>query len=130
VAWVDYVLEVCLDQVTFMSTLLDFAAMKSRIKACLVFEATVLKNGVGQESLNALHNLFLSGEALGRGDFKAMLGMSDRGPPMPWGRWSNAACSSLTHHKARCVLGCRSMLCAFSFHVCGQRLNPTRQISD
>jgi Fic family protein len=79
VAWVDYVLEVCLDQVAFMSALLDFEAMKSRIEACLVFEATVLKNGVRQESLSALHYLFLSGESLGRGDFKAMLGMSDRG---------------------------------------------------
>jgi Fic family protein len=79
VVWVDYVLEVCLDQVTFMSALLDFEAMKSRIEACLVFEASVLKNGVRQESLSALHYLFLSGESLGRGDFKAMLGMSDRG---------------------------------------------------
>lgn len=79
VAWVDFVLEVCLDQVAFMSTLLNFEAMKSRIEACLVFEATVLKNGVRQESLSALHYLFLSGESLGRGDFKAMLGMSDRG---------------------------------------------------
>jgi hypothetical protein len=79
VAWVDYVLDVCLDQVTFMSALLDFEAMKSRLEACLVFEATVLKNGVRHESLSALHYLFLSGESLGRGDFKAMLGISDRG---------------------------------------------------
>lgn len=79
VAWVDYVLEVCLDQVAFMSTLLDFETMKSRIQACLMFEATVLKSGVRSESLPALHYLFLSGEAIGRGDFKAMHGMSDRG---------------------------------------------------
>ncbi len=78
VAWSEYVLDVCLDQVAFMSTLLNFEAMKSRIEACLMFESSVLKSGVRQDSLSALHYLFLSGESLGRGDFKAMLGMSDR----------------------------------------------------
>lgn len=78
-AWIDYVLDTCLDQVSFMSALLDFASMKARIEACLVFEATVVKQGVRQESLRGLHYLFLSGEEMARGDFKAMLGMSDRG---------------------------------------------------
>lgn len=79
IAWVDYVLDTCLDQVNFMGSMLDFATMKARIEACLVFESTVLKQGVRQESLRALHYLFLSGEDMARGDFKSMLGMSDRG---------------------------------------------------
>jgi Fic family protein len=79
IAWIDYVLDTCLDQVTFMAGMLDFATMKARIEACLVFEATVVKQGVRQESLHGLHYLFLSGEEMARGDFKAMLGMSDRG---------------------------------------------------
>ena len=78
-AWIDYVLDTCLDQVTFMAGMLDFASMKARIEACLVFEATVVRQGVRQESLRGLHYLFLSGEEMARGDFKAMLGMSDRG---------------------------------------------------
>ena len=78
-AWIDYVLDTCLDQVTFMADMLDFDTMKARIEACLVFEATVVKQGVRQESLRGLHYLFLSGEEMARGDFKAMLGMSDRG---------------------------------------------------
>jgi Fic family protein len=78
-AWIDYVLDTCLDQVSFMSAMLDFASMKARIEACLVFETTVVKQGVRQESLRGLHYLFLSGEEMARGDFKAMLGMSDRG---------------------------------------------------
>lgn len=41
----------CLYQLRFMAGLLDFQAMKTRIEACLVFEATVLKNGVRQEAL-------------------------------------------------------------------------------
>jgi hypothetical protein len=68
-----------LDQVRFMAGLLDFEAIKTRIEACLVFEATVLKQGVRQEALRGLHYLFLSGEDMPRGEFKAMLGMSDRG---------------------------------------------------
>ena len=79
VAWADYVLGVCQDQVGFMASMLDFATLKERIEACLVFEATVEKSGVRQESLRGLHYLFLSGEEMARGDFKAMLGMSDRG---------------------------------------------------
>lgn len=77
-AWADYVLATCLDQVRFMASLLDFEAIKSRIEACLVFEATVRKQGVRTEALRGLHYLFLSGEEMQRGDFKAMLGLGDR----------------------------------------------------
>ena len=79
VAWIDYVLDTCLDQVSFMANMLDFKTMKARIEACLVFEATVVKQGVRTEALRGLHYLFLSGEDMARGDFKAMLGMGERG---------------------------------------------------
>jgi len=79
IAWADYVLDTCLDQVRFMGGMLDFATMKARIEACLVFESTVLKQGVRQDALRGLHYLFLSGEDMARGDFKSMLGMSERG---------------------------------------------------
>jgi Fic family protein len=78
IAWADYVLEVCQDQVIFMTSMLDFQTLVARLEACLVFEATVEKSGVRQESLRGLHYLFLSGEEIARGDFKAMLGISDR----------------------------------------------------
>lgn len=79
IAWIDYVLKTCIDQVNFMAGMLDLETMKARIEACLVFEATVVKQGVRQEALRGLHYLFLSGEEMARGDFKTMLGMSDRG---------------------------------------------------
>lgn len=78
IAWADYVLDTCLDQVRFMASLLDFEAIKSRIEACLVFEATVRKQGVRTEALRGLHYLFLSGEEMQRGDFKSMLGLGER----------------------------------------------------
>lgn len=77
-AWADYVLDICLDQVAFMQQMLDFDAIKQRIEGALVYECTVNKSGVRIESLRALHYLFLSGEELGRGEFKSMLGLSDR----------------------------------------------------
>jgi Fic family protein len=79
ISWADYVLDVCQDQVDFMAGMLDFETLAARLEACLVFEATVVQSGVRQESLRGLHYLFLSGEEIARGDFKAMLGMSDRG---------------------------------------------------
>ena len=79
VAWADYVLDICLDQVRFMAGLLELTSLKARIEACLVFESSVLKSGVRLESLRGLHYLFLSGEEMARGEFKTMLGMSERG---------------------------------------------------
>ncbi|WCM91075.1 Fic family protein [Acidovorax sp. NCPPB 2350] len=78
IAWADYVLDVCLDQVQFMAGMLDFDVIKDRIEAALVFESTVLKSGVRKEALRPLHYLFLSGEEMPRGEFKTMLGLSDR----------------------------------------------------
>lgn len=78
IAWTDYVLETCLDQVHFMARMLDFDLIKDRIEAALVFESTVLKSGVRKEALRPLHYLFLSGEEMPRGEFKTMLGLGDR----------------------------------------------------
>jgi len=77
-AWVDFVFDVCLDQINFMTSMLDFETLKSRLKACLVFEEFVLKSGVRQTSLRGLHYLFLSGEEMARGDFKTLLGLGER----------------------------------------------------
>ena len=78
VAWIDYVLDICLDQVRFMGGLLDISAMERRIAACLIFEEETLRSGVRRESLRPLHYLFLSGGELERGEFKAMTGLGQR----------------------------------------------------
>jgi Fic family protein len=78
VAWIDYVLDICLDQVRFMGGLLDISAMERRIAACLIFEEETLRSGVRRESLRPLHYLFLSGGELERGEFKTMTGLGQR----------------------------------------------------
>lgn len=77
-AWVNYVIGICLDQVDFMSGVLSLEDMKSRIAACLAYEEQVVRQGVRTESLRALHYLFAAQAELDRADFKAMLGMGDR----------------------------------------------------
>ena len=74
----DYVLEVCLDQVDFMSKQLSLDGMKDRMAACLAYEEQVVRQGVRTESLRALHYLFAAQAELDRADFKAMLGLGDR----------------------------------------------------
>ena len=78
VAWIDYVLDVCLDQVKFMGGLLDISAMERRIAACLTFEEESQRSGVRREVLRPLHYLFLTGGELERGEFKTMTGLGDR----------------------------------------------------
>lgn len=78
VAWIDFVLDICQDQVDFMQQLLELGSMKSRLQACLLYESTARKSGVKPEALRAMHYLYLSGEQLSRGEFKSMLGLGDR----------------------------------------------------
>lgn len=78
IAWIAYVLELCLDQVRFMAGLLDLGRMKDRIAACLSYEERVVKQGVRAESLRALHYLFATQAELERSEFKALLGLGDR----------------------------------------------------
>jgi Fic family protein len=76
--WLGYVVIECLDQVRFMSDLLNLGAMRDRIAACLGFEENVVRAGVRSEALAALHYLFATQGALDRGDFKALLGLGER----------------------------------------------------
>jgi Fic family protein len=76
--WINYVLDVCLDQVSFMTGLLALDGMKERMAACLHYEQEVVKQGVRTEALRALHYLFTTQSDLERADFKAMLGLGDR----------------------------------------------------
>ena len=76
--WIAYVLAQCLDQVRFMSGMLDLPGMKERIAACLSFEQNVVRQGVRTEALRALHYLFAIQGELERADFKVMLGLGER----------------------------------------------------
>jgi Fic family protein len=78
VQWIEYTLDVCIDQVEFMARQLDVQGMQDRIRAALAFEAAVVKMGVREEALLPLHYLFATQGELGRADFKAMTGLGER----------------------------------------------------
>lgn len=78
VDWIDYVLDICLDQVAFMRSMLNLGTVEQRIAACLTFEQETLKSGVRLDAVRPLHYLFLSGAAIERGEFKRMTGLGER----------------------------------------------------
>jgi len=76
--WIHYTLDVCIDQVEFMTKQLDINGMRDRIEAALAFEASAVKSGVRPEALVPLHYLFATQAELGRAEFKAMTGLGER----------------------------------------------------
>jgi Fic family protein len=76
--WIHYTLDVCIDQVEFMTRQLDIDGMRNRIEAALAFEASAVKSGVRPEALIPLHYLFATQAELGRAEFKAMSGLGER----------------------------------------------------
>ena len=78
VQWIEYTLEVCLDQVEFMARQLDVQGMQDRIRAALAYETAAVKSGVREEALLPLHYLFATQGELGRAQFKAMTGLGER----------------------------------------------------
>ena len=49
--WISYVLEVSLDQVRFMSGLLQLGGMQDRMAAYLAFEENIIKQGIRSQAL-------------------------------------------------------------------------------
>ena len=76
--WIGYTLEVCIDQVEFMTRQIDINGMRGRIEAALAFDGSAMKSGVRPEALMPLHYLFATQTELGRAEFKTMTGLGDR----------------------------------------------------
>ncbi|MHB1281573.1 MAG: Fic family protein [Acidithiobacillus sp.] len=74
-AW--YFLEICLDQVRFMSDILEFSGLRERLHEFLTLESLKPESSLRPEATNALHYVFLAG-SLTRGEFKAMTGLAPR----------------------------------------------------
>ena len=77
-AWMNYALDVCLDQVGFMGKQLDIQGMSDRIAAALTFDETTARTGVRLEALRPLHYLFATQAELTRAEFRTMTGLGDR----------------------------------------------------
>ena len=78
VDWIEYTLEICHDQVTFMTEQLNVSGMAGRIEAALLQDSRAEGSGIRIEALRPLHYLFAAQVELSRGDFKVMTGLGDR----------------------------------------------------
>lgn len=76
-AFVDYFLDVCIDQARFMGQLLKLQAMRQRIQACLAYEAAQPGSAIRMEAELPLYTMFVTGD-MERGDFKRMTGLGLR----------------------------------------------------
>ena len=74
--WVDYFLDICADQVRFMSRMLDFDGMKRRIDALVTFRRTHDK-AIRAEASLPLYHVFAAGP-LARREFMQMTGLGER----------------------------------------------------
>jgi Fic family protein len=77
IAFIDYFLEVCIDQARFMSKMLDMHTMRERIRACLAFESVQQGSSIRMDAELPLYTLFVHG-AMERGEFKQSTGLAQR----------------------------------------------------
>ena len=75
-AWIDYFLGVCLDQVSFMRSMLALDGMKRRIDAYITFQA-VHDKAYRREAILPLYHAFAAGP-LTRKEFAQMTGLGER----------------------------------------------------
>jgi Fic family protein len=77
IAFIDYFLDVCIDQARFMTTMLNMHTMRERIRACLAFESSQNGSAIRMDAELPLYTLFIHG-AMERGEFKQSTGMATR----------------------------------------------------
>jgi Fic family protein len=74
--WVEYFLDICLDQVSYMRKMLDLDGMKRRIEALVFFRATQDK-GLRAEAILPLYHVFAAGP-VSRAEFTQLTGLGER----------------------------------------------------
>ncbi len=74
--WLEYFLDICLDQVNYMGKMLDLDGMKRRIEALVIFRATQDK-GLRAEAILPLFHAFAAGP-LSRAEFIQLTGLGER----------------------------------------------------
>jgi Fic family protein len=77
VEFIDYFLDVCIDQARFMASMLNMQTIRDRIRACLAFESAQTGSGINMDAELALYILFTSGP-MERGEFKQITGLGMR----------------------------------------------------
>ena len=109
--WIAYVLELCMDQVSFMEGLLSLDGMKERMAACLAYEERVVRQGVRSEALRALHYLLRPRRRWIGPTSRPCWGWVTGWPPPRYRHCSSAACWRRIHRMEECAWACRCTPC-------------------
>ena len=76
-AFMDFMLDACLDQVGYMTEALATHDLRTRLEAMVLTEPRLREAGIRVEAARALHVLIMQGR-VSRADFKVFLGLGDR----------------------------------------------------
>lgn len=76
--WIDFFLNVCLEEVRFMQSMLNRQEMLDRLRALLAHEEQAGRRGLRMEALRPLHYLFTTQGSITRGEFASMTGLGER----------------------------------------------------
>ncbi len=76
--WIDFFLNVCLDEVRFMQSMFNRQEMLDRLRALLAYKEQVGKRGLRMQALRPLHYLFATQGAITRRKFASMTGLGER----------------------------------------------------
>lgn len=77
IEFVEFMLQVCIDQMTYVEEAMGLATLRQRLERIVTFEPRFIEAGVKQGAARALHLLITHGEVL-RADFKIYTGYHDR----------------------------------------------------
>lgn len=75
--FIDFMLDTCLDQVSYMTQSLDTHNLRARLESIVLTDSRMQEAGIRIEAARALHILITQGR-VSRGDFKVFLGLGDR----------------------------------------------------
>lgn len=76
IEWVEFFLDICEDQVSFMGKMLELDGMKRRIEALITFRA-IHDKAIRPEAILPLHHVFAAGPVTRR-EFSQMTGLGER----------------------------------------------------
>ena len=77
VEFIDYFLDVCIDQARFMGNMLNMQTMRDRIRACLAYESAQPGSAISLQAELPLYTLLISGP-MERAQFKQITGLATR----------------------------------------------------
>lgn len=119
--WMAYVLDICADQVAFMTGLLDLSGMKDRIAACLAFEQNVVKQGCGLNRCGPCITCLPRRVNWSGPTSRPYWAWASAWPRHRSAPCSSAGCSKAIRRMAKCDSPCPCMPCVFISPICGLR---------